>query len=543
MEFHAWLTSSLIRHYPHTQSRRCPRLAIEVALNERFSFQLAVRAGGGKSVDVDVKTTQPKGWNVRIRRVGYVPVAHLNVQNDAKKLDKIEPGRIPGFVPDPLFPESAFSLPPGETHAFWFTVDPGENAKPKRHVITVVVSVENQPDRKLEVLVNLRDVFIEPRSGFNVTNWFYADSLIDWYQTDLFDDRFWRIFKNYVANLVSHGQDTLYAPIFTPPLDGVKRPTQLLGVSKKGRNEYHFDWSAVREYVKTARSLGVTHFEWSHLFTQWGCENAIRIYAGRGETEEPLWKPETGATSRTYRSFLKQFLPRFRQFLAQEGIFRNSFFHVSDEPHGETHLANYRKAREMLRELAPWMRVMDALSEIEFGREKLTDTPVPAIQTAPDFVREEIDCWCYYCCSQKGRLLNRLVDTPLPKIAMHGFLLYRWPFEGFLHWGYNYWYRRQTRRLIDPFVTLDAGAWRQGWVYGDPFVVYPGDDGPIDSIRWEIFAEGLRDYALLKTLNVDRDDELFNPIRNFSDFPKTEEWRRSVKSKLYDRCEARKYNK
>ena len=41
-----------------------------------------------------------------------------------------------------------------------------------------------------------------------------------------------------------------------------------------------------------------------------------------------------------------------------------SFFHLSDEPHGPEHLANYRAAREMLREIAPWMPVMDALSEV-----------------------------------------------------------------------------------------------------------------------------------------------------------------------------------
>jgi len=45
-----------------------------------------------------------------------------------------------------------------------------------------------------------------------------------------------------------------------------------------------------------------------------------------------------------------------------------------------------------------------------------------------------------------------LMETPLPKTAMHGFLFYRWPFEGFLHWGYNCWYERQTRTLIDPFT-------------------------------------------------------------------------------------------
>ena len=37
---------------------------------------------------------------------------------------------------------------------------------------------------------------------------------------------------------------------------------------------------------------------------------------------------------------------------------------------------------------------------------------------------------------------------------------------------------------------------------GDPFVVYPGPDGPVDSLRWEVFAASLQDYALLQEAGV-----------------------------------------
>ena len=73
---------------------------------------------------------------------------------------------------------------------------------------------------------------------------------------------------------------------------------------------------------------------------------------------------------------------------------------------------------------------------------------------------------------------------------MAGWLFYRFQQQGFLHWGYNYLYRRQTQQLIDPFLTNDGDGW-PGWMHGDPFVVYPGKDGPLDSIRWEVFAESL----------------------------------------------------
>jgi len=101
---------------------------------------------------------------------------------------------------------------------------------------------------------------------------------------------------------------------------------------------------------------------------------------------------------------------------------------------------------------------------------------------------------------------------------MHGFLFYRWPFRGFLHWGYNYWYESQTRHLIDPYTVQDGKAWERGWAYGDPFMVYPGPDGPVDSLRWEVFGESLQDYRLLQTLGIARDHAIFEPLR-FSDCP------------------------
>jgi hypothetical protein len=60
--------------------------------------------------------------------------------------------------------------------------------------------------------------------------------------------------------------------------------------------------------------------------------------------------------------------------------------------------------------------------------------------------------------------------------------------------------------------------------YGDAFVVYPGPTGPIDSIRWEVFAESLQDYALLQSADVRPDDPLLAPLKDYADFPKSVEW-------------------
>jgi hypothetical protein len=55
-------------------------------------------------------------------------------------------------------------------------------------------------------------------------------------------------------------------------------------------------------------------------------------------------------------------------------------------------------------------------------------------------------------------------------------------------------------------------------------MVYPGENGPIDSIRWEVFAESLQDYALLQSAGLDPDDPLLADIRGYADFPRHEAW-------------------
>ncbi len=535
MAVFSWLSSSFVRHFPRTEVRCSDRLTIDAALNERFSFQVVMRMDNPIPQKVCVEVDGSGEMSIRVRRIGYVPVLHRNILEESDMVDLDGFDHIPGYVGDPLFDDDSIILPPQETNAFWITVQPGRMITPSNHEIRVTVIPENGRSKTHTVQVRLHDIILKKRKNFSITNWFYNDCLIDWYKTDMYDKRFWEILPAYFRNISEHGQDTIYTPVFTPPLDGVKRPSQLLRVLKTEKDKYSFDWRDVRKYIQLAKKCGLEQFEWTHPFTQWGVENAIRIYQGQGHEGKLLWNPSTGATSKRYRTFLSQYLPSLHRFLTAEKILDKSFFHVSDEPYRD-HLENYNKAREILKGFAPWMKVMDALSNIGFARQGLTDMPIPSTSVALDFLAEGIESWCYYCCHPRGEYINRLIDTPLAKIAMHGFLFYRWPFRGFLHWGLNYWNKSQSNDLIDPFTVQDGLKWPD-WSYGDTFQIYPGPKGPIDSIRWEIFGQSLQDYQLLQTLGIDRNHKILTPVRSFADFPKTEIWRRNTRKKLLDmRC-------
>ncbi|HET8631071.1 MAG TPA: glycoside hydrolase domain-containing protein [Thermomicrobiales bacterium] len=527
----AWLATDLRRFYPASPAEARDALDLHAGRGERVACQAVCRTGD-EPAEVAAVADAPPGLDVTVRRVGYVPLPHVQTGTPPDELDGL--GHLPGYAPDPLFPDAAVMAGPHETHAFWVTVLVSADAAPGRYPVAIRLTAGGST-ATLTATVVVHPAALPPRRDFPVTHWLYADALCDWYKVAPFGDAFWRVLDPYLADYAAHGSDTLYVPLFTPPLDGVKRPTQLLGVRREGE-DYAFDFAPVRRWLAAARAHGIARFEWTHLFTQWGARHAIRVYEGHGETGALLWPPDTGATSPVYRDFLGQFLPAFARFLEAEGALERSYFHLSDEPHGDEALAHYRAARALLRDLAPWMEVTDALSDVRFAREGLTDIPVPLLPAAPEFARAGFPAWAYFCCVPRGRYLNRLLDTPLVKVRLSGWLFYRLRARGFLHWGYNYWYERQTTRLIDPFAVADALGWPD-WASGDPFVVYPGPDGPLDSLRWEVFAASLQDYALLQAAALDPDDPLLADLRDYADFPRDPAWLASRRAALLARLD------
>ncbi len=528
---HFWLCDSLTRNFPATRPVNRPRLSLEAGQGERVSAQVCVRLPGEQARKVRVLVTPGgKGIRARVRRVGYVPMWHVNTSTPVRERDGVR--HLPGLCPDPLFVEDESIVGPDETTAFWISLDVSGSCRPGRSAIRVTAEVDGAKAVTLVLDLRVRPLRVGRVGNFPVTNWFYADSLLDWYKLQPWEARFWRILPAYFRNLAEHRQNTVYVPVFTPPLDGVKRPSQLLIVKQSGKDGYRFDWRYVKRWINLAKKAGIRNFEWCHLFSQWGAKHAIRVYCGHGGDGQLLWSPRTPATGTVYRGFLRSFLPALKRFIDAEKLGSRSFFHVSDEPHTESDIRNYRKARAVLTELAPWMRVMDAVSDIRFGREKLTDMPVPTIKTALDFLREGIDSWCYFCCGPRGRYLNRLLDTPLAKIRMSGWLFHHFRMKGFLHWGYNYWQKSQSSIMIDPFTEQSGTAW-PGWAYGDTFVVYPGPAGPLDSIRWEVWAESLQDMALLQAAGVHPDDELLAALKSFALFPKTAAWINQARAAVF----------
>jgi hypothetical protein len=517
-----WLESSLQRVFPQTKAGSA-KLELLAARNSTISFQACVRNERVNALRLDGKIEDANDLKAQTRLVGLVPMPHLTPGTEPAELDG--GGMLPGLVPDPLYPDAKTLIGPQESRSYWITLHIPADAEPGVRELKFKFFVGDlRQEVELPVKLEISPFVIKPRENFPVTHWWRGEATWDYYKTGMFEDqRWWDLTRDQMQNMYDHGSNVVYVPMFFNRRETFKRPCQLLIINEPEPGKYEFDWTNVKRFIDMCKEIGFKEFEWPHMWIYWGVENPMRLYKKVGDEYVMLWPPDTKALSDAYITFLKQFLPSFRQFLVDEKIQTGSYFHLSDEPGEGRHVENYKAARKVLKELAPWMKVMDALSDIQYGKQGLTDMPIPIVSAAQAYIDAGIPHWVYYCCGPTGPWLNRFMDTPLAKIRMSGWLFYKLRAQGFLHWGFNYWHAIEQERLIDPFTDASSDSW-PGIPYGDPFMIYPGKDGPIDSIRWEVFAESLQDYAILQTAGISPEDALLEDIKTYAEFPKNKDW-------------------
>lgn len=469
---------------------------------ETFSFQVAYRFPQLKRIvkHMRAKVESGLGAAVSIRSVGLVP-AEMPIYGDH---DDNVLRTTPGLYPDPLLPITTFEGLtgfPNQWRSVWVTAKLNGGVAPGTYPITVVFETNEGVELGRETFeLDVMPAAL-PEQRLIHTEWFHTDCLATYYGVEVFSERHWEIIEAYVKTAVEHGINMLLTPLFTPPLDtqvGGERPTvQLIDVEKRG-TEYTFGFEKLKRWTEMCDRNGIRYFELSHLFTQWGAKHAPKIMAIENGEYKRIFGWDTDATGEEYKGFLAQFLPALVSFVKENRLEERVYFHVSDEPRME-HIPWYESASKWLKQFVGEYPTIDALSDYAFYENGLVPNPIPASNHIEPFLTNDVpNLWTYYCCSQYKTVSNRFICMPSARNRVLGLQLYKYEIAGFLHWGYNFWYAQYSRFAIDPYKNTDAN---HAFPAGDPFVVYPGEDGtPVDSLRFEVFREALQDLRALELL-------------------------------------------
>ena len=502
-DLHIELYSSLAKIFPD-KINGAPNDTCRALHGQEISFQVAYRLTMPDLnwYEYDVMIESPLGEHIKAYTVEIVPglfPVYPALPDDGNYIT-----RTPGVFPDPLIPmkRSRVRAIHGTWRALWFSVKISDTIATGEYPVEIkfIDPCSQKIAAQAEYCIRVENSTL-PEQKLLFTQWFHCDSIADTHNVPVFSEAHWDLIEKYMRLAREHGMNMILTPVVTPPLDtavGSERTTVQLVDVEKTTDGFRFDCSKLRRYIKMALDIGMDAFEINHFFTQWGAGFAPKVVATVDGKLQRIFGWDTKNDDPAYVAFLQALIPTVIQCFEAEGVRRDQlWFHVSDEPFVH-HLEQYQKSVEILKPLIDGCHHMDALSSYEFYQKGLIERPVVATDHINPYLDANVkNLWCYYCCEQGYQLSNRFMAMPSPRTRIIGVQLYKYDIMGFLQWGYNFYYSQLAISKIDPYNVTDAGG---AFPSGDPFSVYPIENGVAPSLRQKVFSNALEDIRLLMLL-------------------------------------------
>ena len=506
--------------------------------NEIYSFQL-VGVGDDKEeqrLGLRMEIQSELEPYIDIYQVGYVPsiLPMIDIGADDDYITK-----KPGLFPDPLHKvrDGRIELSNQQARAFWVTVQPNGEKVGTYPIVFKFYDMEDNLQSEVSFTLEIIDANL-PEASLRNTAWFHGDCIAKLHDVEILSEEYYSIVEKYIDTYVKFGHNMILTPIFTPPLDtavgGERLTNQLVQVTLLN-GVYRFDFSHLKHWIAICKKHGIRYFEISHMFTQWGAEHAPKIMATVDGEYRRIFGWETDPLSDEYRTFLHAFLPELVEFLEQEGVMEQCYFHVSDEPN-EEHVEQYDKVKKILLEYISRDKFIDAASSYSFYERGVMDTTIVANNHIHTFMEHGVEgLWTYYCNGQRNGVSNRFMAQPSYRTRILGYQLYKYDIKGFLHWGYNFWFTQYSASVLNPYVDTTAGG---AFPSGDSFVVYPLDEAGevVCSLRLYTFHDGLQDMRAMQLLEQlagrDKVLELLEDIQGFDKHPRSSQYILETREKI-----------
>lgn len=459
---------------------------IESAANEFEPAQLVIRTDQ-KLDNVSIYFTELKNEqtgqviskeNIQWNYLGYVPVSRNTSEAECGAHQDIPEGefirKAPFDVPDPLLEYRRITIESDQSQPVWITVFVPSKTPAGIYKGKIYIEMSTS-EKDIPIELTVHSFELPEERHLYLTNWFEIDHIARAHKVELFSEVFWQILSRYAKNLARHRQNVVYTP------------WHLAKVYQEKDGSLSFDYTNFDKFVETFFNAGVDgRIELYHV--------AHHGKMGRAGNEIILYKidpinRETGnKVSLSGDEGMAALLEDLLKHLKAKGWFEKTIVHVADEPSFHN-IQSWIKTREFVKEHFPGIKTIDAIGGT--GYEKYLDIMVPLTRDLhtwfDDYKRAQksgIELWFYTCCVPYGKYANRFLDYHLSKTRILHWMNYFTDTEGFLHWGLTYGWD-------DPFGPAPR------FPPGDSHIIYPGSDGPMNSIRWEMMREGLEDYEYL----------------------------------------------
>jgi len=492
--FEAWPVPTEVRIYHGSFTREPGNSRIELAglAGEWLSAQVAVRSSRdikGLSGSLSQLTGQGgaeiPASAARVRYGGFIPVDETMV-----------------LTADPLLEENSVDVAANLAQPVWITLKVPWDAVAGLYQGKFELSAASGGHAEFELSLEVLPALLSeaPDWTFHLNIWQDPTTVARAHKVQVWSEEHWCLLERYAGNFADHGMNAIMTHIIHDPWDSVR------GVA----DDTMVEWKYPGEF----KAAGAGKFEWDftvfdryvELMMKAGVRDKIDLYAlvmGPGGTlkADIRYLDTTTGDYRTaqmkvgdriWREAWKAFLPVLRKHLKEKGWFDKAVLGFDEKPENVMGIIF-----DFILAEAPDFKIASSggfpgderkwADEIVLFFDNITDKSL--WQQYEPLVREmhadKSRLITFYTCCMP-HYPNTFLFSQLRESRLLAWLTWKYGFDGYIRWAVN----------IYPEDTWNQPMFT--WPSGDMFFVYPGEDGPLDSMRWELLRQGIQDYEALR---------------------------------------------
>ncbi|HEV2247080.1 MAG TPA: DUF4091 domain-containing protein, partial [Terriglobia bacterium] len=491
----AWDAGPEMRLTPASMpTARGSEASVEAFRNEIVSMQFAVRAGEmlkpfkatcGRASDAGARTL-PCSW-VEIRYPGYVPV--------------VERGEL---MADPLLTAPPAEIKANWTQGIWLTISVPADANPGAYKGALKVEAGGE-SKQLELSLRVLDFTLPgmKQGDFYLNIWQDPAAVARVAKVPLWSPEHWKLLEAYTQDLAAHGQRSISTSIVYDPWrsqTGFVYPSMVEwrfpGAYHSGQaSKFQFDFSVFDRYVEMMMKAGIGKSIQCFSMVDGPGQTSLCNIGYIDTTTGKLRVCPTQVGDAAYRDAWGAFLPALVSHLKQRGWLDRTYIGFDEKPQ-----AIMDGILSVLKADAPELKIALAGGSSSEESARAGDLILHyGALSRRDAVRQLLEerrgvgpTAFYTSCDTASP--NTFIYSPQWESRLLPWIAFQRGLAGYTRWAYQSW---------------PDDVWQHPesrWHSGDSFLVYPGENGPIDSTRWELLRQGIEDYDALRMLKQKIED-------------------------------------
>ena len=361
--------------------------------------------------------------------------------------------------------------------AFYIRLNVATDAVPGTYSGGITLQIDNET---LEIPVELKiyntQVPALRQSGFKMVNWLYYPDLAWQHGVEPWSADYFSILEAYLDQQLDMRTDVLMIPAGEPVRD-------------EYGNIVDFDFTHAEQVGNLALKKGFRNIMGGFI-ARWNKWDDQEIFF--------LWDRKLSISSIEGYRQLKLYFSKAQACVERNGWQKEYMQCMVDEPQIPNSAA-YRSLGAICRKMMPGVVINDPVEAVDIGgaldiwvlKQAFFEKHIEEYRKLQALGEE---FWVYTCGFPSGKTMNRVLDLPLSVSRLPMWMCYKYDCPGFLHWGYHVHSKQFEEDTCLP--NRNCGYMPAG----NGFVVYPGKNGPVYSVRGHSQRTGACDYLLLQQL-------------------------------------------